>query len=116
MLYLFTKAAISGVLVAIVSEIAKRYPTWGGLIASLPLVSVLAMIWLWRDTHDTLRVAALATSTFWFFLPSIPLFLIIPLLLKAGWAFWPTLATGCAVTVALYAGMAALAERMGFGL
>ncbi|MDB5692979.1 MAG: peptide transporter permease [Alphaproteobacteria bacterium] len=58
MLYLFIKAALSGVIVAAVSEIAKRYPGFGGLVASLPLVSVLGMIWLWRDTRDTVRMAS----------------------------------------------------------
>ena len=51
MLYLIIKAALSGVIVAAVSEIARRYPGWGGLVASLPLTSLLAMIWLWRDTQ-----------------------------------------------------------------
>src|SRR5213075_2608676 len=65
-LYLFVKAAISGVIVAAVSEIARRYPGWGGLVASLPLTSLLAMVWLYRDTHDSGRVAELSISTFWF--------------------------------------------------
>ena len=78
MLYLVIKAAISGVLVAAVSEIARRYPGWGGLIASLPLTSLLAMIWLYRDSGDPERVADLSVSTFWFFLPSVPLFIALP--------------------------------------
>ena len=71
MLYLVIKAAISGVIVAAVSEIARRYPGWGGLVASLPLTSLLAMLWLFRDTHDAERVAELSVSTIWFFIPSI---------------------------------------------
>ena len=59
MLLFLTKAAVSGLLVALVSTVAKRYPGWGGLIASLPLVSVLAMIWLYGETRDAERVAAL---------------------------------------------------------
>ena len=58
MLYLLIKAALSGVIIAIASEVARRWPGWGALIVSLPLVSVLAMIWLWRDTRDPLRLAA----------------------------------------------------------
>ena len=57
MLYLIIKAVVSGLLVVAVSETAKRYPGLGGLIASLPLVSVLGMIWLWRDTHDPARMS-----------------------------------------------------------
>ena len=89
MLYLLIKAGVSGVLVAIVSEVAKRYPGVGGLIASLPLVSVLGMIWLWRDTGDTGRLAAHSTATFWFVLPSLPMFLVIPVMLRRGAGFWP---------------------------
>lgn len=116
MFYLAVKAAISGLLIAVVSEVARRNPGWGGLLASLPLVSVLAMIWLWRDTHDAARVADLATGAFWFFLPSIPLFLIVPVLLRAGMDFWAALGIGCAVTMILYAAMAAVAPRIGIDL
>ena len=92
MLYLVIKAALSGVIVAAVSEIARRYPGWGGLVASLPLTSLLAMIWLWRDTRRSERVAELSVSTFWFFLPSVPLFIALPLLIRSGVGFWPSMA------------------------
>ncbi|MEO6256402.1 MAG: DUF3147 family protein, partial [Sphingomicrobium sp.] len=113
MLYLFVKAAVSGLLIAIISEVARRSPGWGGLLASLPLTSLIALIWLWRDTSDTARIAEQATSTFWFVLPSLPLFLIIPALIKAGWGFWPAIVAACAVTLALYAAMFALSARFG---
>src|SRR5437868_8490101 len=86
-LYLFIKAAISGAIVAAVSEIARRYPGWGGLVASLPLTSLLAMIWLFRDTHDAGRVAELSISTIWFIIPSVPLFIALPLLIRSGIGF-----------------------------
>ncbi len=88
MLYLLIKAAISGAIVAAASEVARRWPGVGGLIVSLPLVSLLAMIWLWRDSGDSERVAQLAQGAFWFFLPSMPLFLVLPAMLRAGIAFW----------------------------
>src|SRR5205085_2585774 len=88
MLYLLVKAALSGVIVAAVSEIARRNPGAGGLLASLPLVSVLGMIWLWRDTADPVRMAAHAEATFWYVLPSLPMFLLIPFMLRGGWGFW----------------------------
>jgi hypothetical protein len=113
MLYLLIKAVISGLLIALISEVARRSPGWGGLLASLPLTSLIAMLWLWRDTGDQQRVADLSLGAFWFVLPSLPLFLIIPLLLRAGWAFWPALLTACAVTLALYAAMFALSARLG---
>jgi uncharacterized membrane protein (GlpM family) len=70
MTYLVLKAAVSGVLVMIISEVARRSPGVGGLIASLPLVSVLAIIWLWRDTADVERIASHAEATFWYVLPT----------------------------------------------
>ena len=116
MLYLLVKAAVSGVLIAIISEVARKNPGWGGLLASLPLVSLMAMIWLWRDTNDPAKVAEQAIGTFWFVLPSLPLFLIIPLLIRAGWGFWPAILAACAVTLGLYAAMFALSARLGIRL
>ena len=116
MLYLLIKAALSGVIIAIASEVARRWPGWGALIVSLPLVSVLAMIWLWRDTRDPVRLAAHAEATFWFVLPSLPMFLLIPLLLRQGFPFWLALAAGCALTVALYLTMVAVGPRLGLKL
>lgn len=116
MLYLFIKAAISGVLVAAVSEVAKRYPGFGALIASLPLVSVLGMIWLWRDKPDVANMAAHVDATFWFVLPSLPMFLLIPALLRTGWNFWIALALGCLLTILLYLAMTAIGPRFGLKL
>lgn len=116
MLYLFVKAALSGVIIAAVSEIAKRSPGVGGLLASLPLVSTLAMIWLWRDTRNPLLIAAQAEATFWFFLPSVPMFLIIPWLLRHVYDFWAALALGCATTIILYAAMVWITPRIGIQL
>ena len=116
MLLFLIKAAVSGLLVALISTIARRYPGWGGLIASLPIVSVLAMIWLYGETRDVERVAAQADGTFWFFLPSIPMFLIIPAMLRAGVGFWLTMAVACATTIALYWLMSLAAPRLGIAL
>lgn len=113
MLYLAVKAAVSGLLIAAASEVARRFPGWGALIVSLPLVSILAMIWLWRDTHDPAHLANHVQATFWFVLPTLPMFLIIPALLRGGMSFWLSLLIGCALTVALYLGMLAIAPRLG---
>ncbi len=116
MLYLFVKAALSGAIVAAVSEIARRSPGVGGMLASLPLVSTLAMIWLWQDTRDAEAVAAQVAATFWFFLPSMPMFLLIPWLLRSGTGFWVSLAAGCALTIMLYLAMIWLGPRFGVRL
>lgn len=116
MFYLFIKAALSGVIVAAVSDIAKRYPGFGGLVASLPLVSVLGMIWLWHDTGDPVRMAAHARGTFWFVIPSLPMFLVIPAMLDRGVSFWVALLVGCALTIGLYVLMTLLAPKVGLTL
>lgn len=78
MLYFVIKCALSGIIVAVVSELAKRSPAFGALIVSLPLVSLLGIMWLWRDTGDTERIAGHAQATFWYVLPSLPMFLVLP--------------------------------------
>lgn len=110
------KAVISGLLVATISLIAKRYPGWGGLVASLPLVSLLSMLWLYGETRDTERVAQLAMGAFWFFLPSIPMFLVIPMMLRSGFSFGLTMGTAIVLTMALYAAMGMIAPRLGITL
>jgi len=116
MSYLALKAILSGLLIAAISEIARRSPGFAALVASLPLVSILAMIWLWRDTSDTGRIAHHAEATFWYVLPSLPMFLILPWLLRAGLGFWPALAFGCAVTFGLYLALLWLAPRFNLPL
>ena len=84
--------------------------------ASLPLISLLGMIWLWRDTQDAERMMAHSSATFWFVLPSLPMFLLMPAMLRSGVGFWLTLAAGCALTIALYAVMLWAAPRLGVRL
>jgi hypothetical protein len=115
-LYLIIKAAVSGVIVAAVSEIARRYPGWGGLVASLPLTSLLAMLWLWRDGGDPERVAELPMGTLWFIVPSLPLFIALPLLIRSGVGFWASMVIVVAGTLALYALMFWAAPRLGLKL
>lgn len=113
MLYLVIKAAISGILIALISEIARRSPAFGALIASLPLVSVLGMIWLWRDTSDPARLADHAQATFWLVLPSLPMFLLLPWLLRSGVNFYLALGLSCLFTIALYFAMVWGMKRFG---
>ncbi|QQG36808.1 MAG: DUF3147 family protein [Micavibrio aeruginosavorus] len=115
-MFAILKAVISGILVSVVSETAKRSPALGALVASLPLVSVLAMIWLWHETKDTQRIASHAEATFWYVLPSLPMFLLLPALLRAGFHFYAALALSCAVTVILYLAMTWTLRRFGIAL
>lgn len=115
-MWFIVKAALSGLIVATVSTVAKRYPGFGALIASLPLVSVLGMLWLWSEKPDAANMAAHAQATFWYVLPSLPMFLAIPVMLRAGMPFHLALALGCVLTVLLYFAMTALAPRLGLQL
>lgn len=110
------KAAISGVLIALISEVARRSPSVGGLIASLPLISVLAVIWLWRDTSDAERIADHLQSTFWYVLPTLPMFLVMPALLRSGVGFWASLTAACLLTIGLYALTMWLLPKLGISI
>ena len=114
--YFLFKAALSGMLAAAIAEIARRYPGWGGLVASLPLTSLMAMVWLWRDTGDPTRIADLSVSIIWFIAASLPLFVALPLLLRNGVSFWLSMAIATAVTLAAYALMFWAGPRFGLKL
>jgi hypothetical protein len=116
MLYLAIKAAVSGIVVAIASEIARRSPALGALIVSLPLVSILTVLWLWHDTGSTARIADHAQSTFWFVLPSLPGFLLLAAMLRAGWPFWGAMSAAAILTVVLYLAGVAVLSRIGISL
>ncbi|MFN3723831.1 MAG: DUF3147 family protein [Paracoccaceae bacterium] len=116
MTWFVLKALISGVVIALVSELARRSAAMGALAASLPLVSVIGMIWIWSETGDKGRLADHAQATFWYVLPSLPMFLLIPVLLRAGMGFYPALSLGCALTVVLYLAMIWFASGLGIKL
>jgi hypothetical protein len=116
MIPLVIKALLSGILIALISEIGRKLPTVGALVASLPLVSVLGMILLWRARPDAENMAIHAEATFWYVLPSLPMFLLIPALLRSGVSFWIALLAGCAMTVALYLAMMQIGPRFGLKL
>jgi hypothetical protein len=110
------KVIATAILVVAISEVAKRNSLLGALLASIPLTSVLAMIWLYADTGDALRVADLASGIFWLVLPSLVLFIALPLLLRAGWSFAPSLAASCGLTIAAYFLMLAVLKRFGIAI
>ena len=116
MVYLIIKALLSGVIIMAVSEIARRSSTFGALVVSLPLVSLLAIIWLWRDTKDVVRIANHAEATFWYVIPSLPMFLVLPWMLRSGVSFWVALAGACVMTILLYGLTVLIAARFGIRL
>ncbi len=107
------RALLSGIIIALIAVIGKKAPATGALIASLPLISILGMIWLWRDTGNANLLADHAEATFFFVLPSLPMFLLIPWLLRSGTQFWLALIAGIVLTIALYTVTAMLAARFG---
>jgi hypothetical protein len=102
MSFYVTKIVVTTALVVLISEIAKRSTMVGAILASVPLVSVLAMIWLYAETHDTAQVASLARSVFWLVLPSLVLFVTLPMLLARGVSFYASLGIAVGATVVAY--------------
>ena len=100
-------------MIAAIAEVGRRLPAAAALIASLPLVSILGMIFLWWARPDVENMASHSQATFWFVLPSLPMFLLIPVLLRNGVSFWLSLAAGCALTVILYFAMVHFGPRIG---
>lgn len=116
MAYYILKVAISAVLIVAIAEISKRSSLIGALLASVPLVSVIAMIWLYIDTRDVERVGALASGIFWLVLPSLALFIALPLLLRQGVNFYLALGASIGITIACYGLMIRLLDFVGIEL
>ena len=117
------KLIVSAGLIYLVNEVVvtRSRPFLGSLIASLPLVSLITFFWIYFHLkHDpegrVEKLASHSTGVFWFVLPSLPMFLIFPWLLKRGLTFWPSIGIGCLITMILYAGMAVVLKRYGVTL
>jgi hypothetical protein len=103
MSYYLIKLFLSAGVIVVVTEIAKRNNAAASIIHSLPLTSLLAFIWLYTETKDSALIGRHAFGTFWFVLPTLPMFVLMPLLIRKLGGFWPALITGIILTVALYA-------------
>ena len=117
------KILTSAVLIYVVNEVVVRHskPLLGSLIASLPLVSLLTFFWIWFDLRSQSEVwapklAAHSTGVFLFVIPSLPMFLLIPAMLKKGIGFWPSIAAGCALTMLLYFLMVKALAKFGISM
>jgi len=116
LIYYLVKIAVTTVLIVAISEIAKRSSFAGALLASVPLISTLAMIWLYIDTKDVTKVSALATSVFWLVLPSLALFVTLPFLLKQGLNFYLSISVSIGITLGCYFLMVSLLNNYGVKL
>jgi len=102
MYLLITKAFISGVVIVVVSELAKKNNLLASIVHSLPLTSLLAFIWLYSETKDAALIGRHAYGTFWFVLPTLPMFLLMPFLIRKLGGFWPALGAGIVLSIGLY--------------
>lgn len=110
------KILLSAAVLVAVSELAKRSSFWGAALASIPLTSLLAFIWLYLDTGDVQRVINLSNGIFWLVIPSLVLFVALPLLLRSGLNFWLSLLLASAATAISYFGMVKLLPLFGVKL
>ncbi len=115
MYWIITKYCITAGIVVLVSELAKRSDKLGGLIAALPMVTVLTLIWLHVEQQPAEKVANHAWYTFWYVVPTLPMFLVFPYLLPR-LGFWGTLGAGIGLTIACVAGFALVMRRFGIEL
>ena len=113
---LLLKGVIAGVIVVGASELARRSTVAGAILVSLPLISILALTYLWLETRDLEQITALSWSIMWVVLPSIAFFAALPLLVQVGLGFWPAMAGSIAVMVAAYAAYAWVMTRLGVQL
>ena len=110
-MYFTLKILLSALVVAVASELAKRSVAFGALVASLPLTSILVMIWLYQETNDAARVADLSSNIFWLVIPSLLLFLILPALIRRGMNFYSALGAAAGCTVVAYLVISLLVQR-----
>jgi len=115
MLWVVTKYLITAAVVVLVSEFAKRSDKLGALVAALPMVTILTLIWLHVEKQPAARVANHAWYTFWYVVPTLPMFLAFPALLER-LGFWPALAVCVVLTVVCFAAFAVLVKRFGIAL
>jgi F0F1-type ATP synthase assembly protein I len=115
MIWIVIKYLITAAVVVAVSEFAKRSDRLGALVASLPLVTVLTLIWLHVEKQPASKVANHAWYTFWYVVPTLPMFLAFPALL-ARWGFWPALGISVVLTAGCFALFALAVKRFGIAL
>lgn len=115
-MYVLVKALLSGAIAALASEAARRSPLLGAVLISLPLTSILAIVWLYRDEGDVGKIADLSWSILFVIVPSLVFFVVLPILLRGGVAFWPAVLLASGVTAVGYAAWIWMAHRLGLEL
>lgn len=113
MLMIIIKYAVTAFIIVVVSEVAKRADRLGALLASLPLVTIMIMIWLYIENQKIAKISNHAYYTFWYVLPTLPMFLLIPYMLNRGINFWLSLGASILLTIILFALTAFIMKRFG---
>ena len=116
MIWYIVKLIVSAGIIVLISELSKKLPLLASLVASLPLVSVLGMIWMYGEKVEVEKIAAHSVGTFWYVLPSLPMFLVMPLMLRKGLSFPTSLGLGIALTGVLYFTMTKVLAKFGMHL
>jgi len=114
--YNIIKVVISAILIALISEVARRSTFFGAILASVPLISVMAMIWLYIDTHDSAQVVQLSKSIFWLVIPSLVLFITFPLFIRLQFPFYAALVSAVIIMIITYFMAIYLLEKFGINL
>ncbi len=110
------KLLLSALVIVIVTKIQLVNDRLSALLIALPLTSLVAMIWMHGTGQSSQRLANHAEGTFWFVLPTLPMFLVMPWMLRSGWGFWPALLANCVMTVILFWITVVLLRRFGIDL
>lgn len=114
--YIALKVLITALVVVGISEIGKRFSFAAGVLASLPLTSILAFVWLYQDTKNITEVIDLSYVIFWMVLPSLFFFLALPFFLKLGWKFYPALITSSFLMFGVYSLYVVVMGKLGVKL
>ena len=113
MLYYTIRVLLTTGLIVLIGEVSKRSNFLGALLVSLPLTSLFVMVWMYIETRDAQKVVALSNSVLWLVLPSLVLFLLLPVLIKSGWGFWLSLTVSAFATAACYGIMIVVLKQFG---
>lgn len=116
MVYYIVKVLLSSVIIVAISEVSKKSSLIGGIFASLPLVSVLGIIWLYIDTQNTQQIINLSKSIFWLVIPSLSLFIALPVLLSRGLNFYLALFVSIVIMVLFYYLTVFILDKIGMQL
>ncbi|PLY00541.1 MAG: hypothetical protein C0624_11930 [Desulfuromonas sp.] len=116
MWYLAAKTFLTALVIVAISELAKRSSFWAAALASVPLTSLLAFIWLYIESGDGQKVAALSQDIFWLVIPSLAMFVLLPVLLRTGLNFWLSLGSACFATALAYGATVWVLARAGVHL